>query len=350
MEPTKVIKDFRWVVVSQGRREWNEIYIDFHVPSHESSVKKPLPKNTGLEYEPPPIKFSYRLVHRDPSFKMVLSNVNTFLGKATRKVGDFLMEEVERELKKHPQIVFLTILFYPDFIDFKSETGQIKLRSPSDEVEFPIRVSGYLRGELFSLFRPPIDSTEAVRFLLEVKELLRLYTMTEMEKSFREYFNNIGFVVEDFSASVQENPERLIVHAPRFSYLPRTLEEWMTKETHSLHFVVIFPKLKELITSFINTISSCETITELSDAVLLYISMFRDKTRVLRAQVSPSDSRMMWLISAESNEENDVLSEDAYPFLRNTFIWVKNVVEGNNPSQTEQLTSDNNPIENRVGP
>jgi len=343
-KPCEVIKDLHWVEVSRVRGYWNEFHIDFNVPSYDFAYKEPLPKNTALKYDIPPIRFLYRLVHPDPSFEMEIGKVIPFIEKISQKVCDSLTKEMRRKLEKTLQITFLDLFFYPDFIDYEPEIGSTKGKTPSDKIKFPIKAKGYLRGNVCSFFRPPLESSEIVRMLLEAKEFYYFYTETEVKELFRRYYNDVGFTVEDCGVFIEERPKGLVFHAPEFYYLPRTLDEWKEREIDPIHFVVIFPKSKDIVRSFINVVSSCETITELSRKVLFYINMFRENTEVIRIKLSPWDNFGMWLIGIEANiiEERFNNRSDDYIFLKEVFTWVGKVVEGDDPSPNDQLTNDNN--------
>jgi len=335
-KPPKTIKDFHWVTVGQlrmGLDVWNEFFIDFNVPSYELSFREPLPKNTAVHYDPPAIRFSCKLVDFNKSVKV--KNFVPVFKDILREVCFLLKDQMKRKLERIPKVHYSDIGFFVDHVT----VGE----------ELPTEGRGYVKSGVFLYFRPPADPLEVGRALLEVNKIHKTTVAPEVKRLLREQLKDMGFTVKSCSAHFTGKP-RLTppFKSLEFYYLPGTLDEWKERRVDPIHFALILPKSRKIVKSFIDMVTSCETIMELSYNVLSFLDTFRDKTQIIRPKLSPWDSRGMWLISLEVNgwknnrnkeinwkDENEAYWEGVYTTLKEVFTWVREVVEGDNPSQSD---------------
>jgi len=332
----EVIRDFHWIVIEQSKTSWNKFYVNFNIPLYELSVRKPLPKNTAIHYDPVPIWFSCKFVGFDPNRKPGAKGVDQMFRGILDEICKFLKGPVKEELEKISQVNYSDVGFFTDYVTFNEK--------------FPSKGEGWFRSVLFIYFRPPANSSEARETLLKVDEIYQTKVVSETKKLLRELLEKSGFTLEECivysskpSREVPLTDNYTIIRSVGFYYLPRTLDEWKKAMTDTLHFLVIFPKSKKVVNSFKELVSSCQTISELSKQIPLYISMFRKETQIHHIKVTSWDRLGVWLVHLEVNEEiRKTHLVDEFDYLRNALVWTKRVVEGNDSSQSEQLTSNIN--------
>jgi len=85
------------------------------------------------------------------------------------------------------------------------------------------------------------------------------------------------------------------------------------------------------VNTFVDAVSSCQTVIQLSSKVLFVLSIFQRETRIDFVRPTPWITFPFLFLSLEGDNWN---VKNGYSLLHAVFAWVKSVVESDDPSQT----------------